>query len=113
MNIGQLNRRITIQRKTVTLDPSYGTEVVTWVALATRIAANVQDVLPGKSESAANGIRIATQPTRIRIRYRSDVTSDMRVILHTAVDRTCQIIAGPAELGRREWLEFVVAGYSS
>lgn len=113
MDIGDLNRRITITRPQTVKDPLYGTEVVTWVALATRISANLQDTLPSKTESAATGVRMNTQPTRVRIRYRPDITSDMRVILHTATDRTCQIIAGPAEMGRRKWLEFVVVEYST
>lgn len=113
MNIGKLNGRITIEYKSTTQDAAYGTEVVTWTTLVDRAACNVQDVLPSKSESVANGIRMATQPTRIRCRYRSDVTSDMRVTLHRGTDQVCQIIAGPVELGHREGLEFMVAKYST
>jgi head-tail adaptor len=107
------NYRVTIERKTVAQDPNYGTEVVTWSALVSRIEANVQDVLPSKSESVANGIRVATRPSRVRIKYRADITSDMRVTIHGATDRVCQIVGGPAEIGRREWLEMVVEQYSS
>jgi SPP1 family predicted phage head-tail adaptor len=113
MRGSQLDKRITIEQKSVTQDPNYGTEVITWATLASRIPANVQDALPSKSESVANGIRIATQPARIRIRYRASITSDMRVTIHGATDRVCQIVGGPAEIGRREWLEMVVEAYSS
>jgi SPP1 family predicted phage head-tail adaptor len=113
MRGSQLDKRITIEQKSVTQDPNYGAEVITWATLASRIPANVQDALPSKSESVANGIRIATQPARIRIRYRASITSDMRVTIHGATDRVCQIVGGPAEIGRREWLEMVVEAYSS
>ena len=50
----------------------------------------------------------------MRIRYRSDVTSDMRVTVHSdAGDVVHQIVGGPAEIGRREWTEFVIEKYSS
>ena len=113
MRAGQLDQRITLERKTVTQDPDYGTEVVTWTVFASRIAAQVQDVLPSRAETAGQGIALATQPARIRIRYLAGITSDMRVVVHGATDRLMQITAGPAELGRRERTEFMVAHYST
>lgn len=112
MTPGQLDRRITIQQKTVTQDPDYGTEVTSWTTFASRIAAQVQDALPSKSESVQQGVRVATRPARVRIRYRSGITSDMRVVVHGATDRTMQIVGGPAEIGRREWTELVCEEYS-
>jgi head-tail adaptor len=46
------------------------------------------------------------------MRYRSGITSDMRVII---IERgmTMQIIAGPAEIGRREGIELIAAEYST
>ena len=113
MKAGQLDRRITIEVKTTTVDSEYGTETVAWTTFAARISAQVQDVLPSKSESAADGLVIATRPARIRIRYVKNITSDMRLILHGATDRTMQIIAGPAELGRREGIELMAVEYST
>jgi head-tail adaptor len=115
MDSRTLDSRITIERKTSAQDPDYGTYEDAWVPITngSRIPANAQDVLPSKSEATRNGIRIATQPTRIRIRFRTDVTGDMRVVIHGATDRICQIVSGPAEIGRREWLEMMVENYSS
>lgn len=113
LRASNLRDRITIQRRTTTKDPNYGTDVVTWVALATRIAAEVLDALPGKSEASTNGTRMATRPSRVRIRYRSDITADMRIILHRAQDITTEIISGPAIIGHREGLELMVAAYTS
>jgi len=113
MNAGQFDRRITLEKKSVVQDDDYGTKIVTWTPFASRIAAQVQDVLPSKSETEQQGIRIATRPARIRIRYRSGVTSDMRVVIHGTTDRTLQIIGGPAEIGRREVTEIMAAEFST
>ena len=112
MTPGQLDRRITIERKTVTQDADYGTEAITWTTFAARISAQVQDVLPSKSESVQQGMRVATRPARVRIRYRTGITSDMRIVVHGATDRTMQITGGPAEIGRHEWIEMTCEEYS-
>jgi head-tail adaptor len=113
MKAGQLDRRISIEVKTITSDPDYGTETVTWVIFANRISAQVQDVLPSKSEGAADGIIISTRPARIRLRYMRGITSDMRLIIHGDTDRIMQITAGPAEIGRREGIELMAVEYST
>ena len=112
VHIGMLDRRIIIEKKVVTQDPDYGTEVVTWATLAT-VWANVQDVLPSRSEAVQRGLEIARNQTRIRFRYRSDVTSAMRITLLDGTGRVLQIVGGPAELGRHEYTEVVCEAYSS
>lgn len=112
LNIGALNRRITIQKKSVTYDSDYGTEVITWITHAT-VWANIQDALPSKDESSANDIKINTGRTRIRIRYLSTVTSDMRIKLTDRSDKILQIVGGPAELGRRDGMEMMAEYYTT
>lgn len=113
MRGSNLDRRITIEQKSITQDPNYGTEVIAWTVVASRIPAQVQDALPSKSETTKDALRMATQPSRVRIRYRSDITSDMRITVHGSSDRIMQIVSGPAEIGRREWLEMMVEAYTS
>jgi len=114
MKAGALDRRITLQSRSVTKDPDYGTDIVAWVNFGpARMAAQVQDVLPSKAETQAQGLRQAVRPARLRIRYLAGITSDMRVILHGPVDRTLQITAGPAELGRRDGGELMVSEYTT
>ena len=120
---GKLDRQITIERKSVTSDPNYGTEVITWAPLsvlpgsppvAERFWAEVQDVMPSRSESVLQGLAVARNQTRIRMRWRSDVTSAMRVIVHGDADVLYQIVGGPAEIrGRKTMLEMVCERYSS
>ena len=107
-----LTSRIRLEAKSTVIDADYGTQTITWTPFAT-VRAQVQDVLPSRAESQAEGIRIAERPARIRFRYIAGVTSDMRVILVDRADRVMQIIAGPAEMGRREGIELVAENYST
>lgn len=113
MNSGQLDRQISIERKQVSQDPVYGTEIVTWVLLE-RFWAEVQDALPSRAEGVTQGLAVARNQTRIRFRYRNDVTSDMRVTVHGDTDVVMQIVGGPAMVGGRKVLtEIVCERYSS
>ena len=105
----KLSVRIRIERKLVTRDPQYGTEVVSWVEFAC-VWAEVKDILPSRAERMAEQIQIARRPARIRIRYLACITLDMRVIID---NRIHQIIAGPSMLGRREAIELMVEELSS
>ena len=123
MAAGRLTRLITIERKQVTQDPQYGTEIITWVplavlpgspAVAERFWAEVQDALPSRSESVLQGLAVARNQTRIRIRWRNDIDSSMRITVHGDTDVLYQIIGGPAEIrGRRIMLEMMCERYSS
>lgn len=113
MKAGQLDRRITISQKSVTPDPEYGTQVITWTTLASRIAANVADVQPSRSESVKQGLAVARNQTKITIRYRAGIDSSMRVTVHYATDEVYQIVGGPARIGRNKWLEMVCEKTSS
>lgn len=105
----KLDTRIRIERKTITRDPQYGTEEVSWAEFAC-VWAEVKDILPSKAERLADSIQIGRRPARIRIRYLAGLAADMRVIIET---RLHQIISGPATLGRREAMEFLVEEHSS
>lgn len=103
---GTLDRRIRIERPVA--DASFdGAGSGTWELVAT-VWANVQDALPSRAEKLGEGINMAARPARVRMRFRADVTPDMRFVMGA---RIMQIISGPAELGRREALEFMVEEY--
>lgn len=113
MRSGVLDRRITIESPVIVDDPVYGPQPSSWVVVASRIPANRKDDLPSNTESVQNGLRLSNSPARVRIRYRDDIRSDMRVIMHDQSDRLYQISSTPAEIGRREWTEFTISEYSS
>ena len=111
MNPGPLDRRVAIEYPVTTQD-DYGAPVQGWSLLAV-VYANVQDVMPSRAESVQQGLAIARNQTRVRFRYRSDVTSAMRITIRGATDRVLAIIGGPAELGRHEYTEVMCEAYTS
>lgn len=120
---GKLNRQITIERKQVTQDATFGTEVVTWIPLeaeagsptvAVKFWAEVMDALPSRAEAVTQGLQVARNQTRVRLRWRDDIDSSMRVTLHGDTDRVMQIVGGPAEIdGRKDMIEIVCERFSS
>lgn len=112
MNIGKFDQRIRIESKSATQETAFGTETVTWGTHAT-VWAEIRDELPSKSEAVKQGLRVATKRIRIRIWYLSTVTSAMRVVLLDRSNATLQIIAPPAEIGRKKYMELVCEEYST
>ena len=91
-----------------------------WVLVVTEWA-QVLDWLPSRGERLAEGLTIATRPARIRMRWRGDISPDMRIVIGSldladdprpADRRYLQIVAGPAKLGTRD-MEMMAAEYSS
>lgn len=102
----RLNRRILIERPIA--DRAFdGAGSGGWERVD-EVHAEVRDVLPGRLDRAAEAFLTMTRPSRIRIRYRTDITPDMRFVFE---GRIMRIISGPAELGRREAVEFLVQEY--
>lgn len=119
---GDLDRRIIIERKVSTVDPNYGTEVITWAPLvvlpgsppvAAPLWANIQDARPSRSESVKQGLAMARNQVTVTLRYRSDIDSSMRITELDAPSRVLQIVGGPAQIGRRHWTELVCEAYSA
>ena len=117
------NRQITIEKRQTTQNSQYGTEVNTWVPLAAypgsptvavRFWAEVLDFLPSRSEAVTQGLQVARNQTRLRMRWRDDIDSTMRVVVHGESDTYYSIVGGPAEIGgRKEGSEMVLERFSS
>ena len=117
---GDLDKRVRIERPVpdTSID---GAGSGSWELVDT-VWAQVQDELPSRGERVQSGINLASRPARVRMRWRGDVTSAMRIVHGaTVVDdvvdysgaRLMEIVTRPAELGRREGLEFMVTDYST
>lgn len=120
---GDLDRLVRIERKATAADPEYvapdaqfGTANDVWLPLvvlpgspveAADLWAQILDALPSRSESVQQGLEVARNQTRVRMRWRNDVDSSMRIVERDGRQRTLQIVGGPAELGRREFMELV------
>lgn len=105
---GKYNRKLRIERP-VAASGIKSAGQGSWVEVA-QVWAEVQDKLPSKAEELSGGINVSKRPARVRMRYRTDVTPDMRFVLG---DRIMQIVAGPAELGNRQAIEFMAEDYRS
>lgn len=113
MRGGQMDRRVTFERPAMVDDPVYGPQPGGWAIYAARVPAQVLDDLPSKAEYVEGAARVARRPARLRMRYLSGITVDMRVTVHDTVDTVFQIVGGPAEIGRREWTEITIEAYST
>lgn len=113
-----LDARVRFERRVETQDPDYGTPIITWSLVPNGVVwANVKDVLPSlrreEGVAAGGGLQTDTRRTRVRIRYRSDIDTTMRVIIYRPSAIIYQIVSGPAEMGQHEYLELMVERYST
>lgn len=132
MRAGQLDRQIIIWRKAIVgdpeyivPDPNYGTEKPVWVPLAgyqpgspqvpVHLPAEVQDVMPSRSEAVRQGLNMAKNQTRIRMRWMTGINSSMHItVLDDGAGQVFEIVGGPAEIeGRKQRLEMMCERYSS
>ena len=109
---GDLRHRCLIERKTVAQDAQYGTEVITWVAVATTWC-SADDSPPSRSEAVKNGLATGANQTVVRMRWRTDVDSSMRLTINRPALTVYQVIAGPSEIDNRKGIEFMVEHYSA
>lgn len=98
-----LDKRGTIEWP-VTTQGDYGEPVTGW-GTPTTVWIEVKDDLPSRSEAVQQGLVINKERARIRFRYLATVTSACRITVRGATDRVFQIIGGPAELGKHEYME--------
>lgn len=107
MDIGNLDKRARIERKTVTPDLTYGTDVEVWLTRAS-VWCNLVDSMPSRDEQIRNGLSTNKVRSRMRIRYRSDIDTTDRVVLMRPTEQIWQIIGGPAEIGMRDGIELMI-----
>lgn len=119
---GRYDTQATFERKATAVDPTYGTELVGWEPLvaqpgsppiAERFWVRALDVLQGRSEAMKMNVPLSSGRVTIRMRYRPDITSAMRVTLHRDTDQVYQIIAEPAMIGRKQELELQLEKFTS
>jgi SPP1 family predicted phage head-tail adaptor len=100
MKAGSMDRRITIQRATVTVD-AFNNPIVAWASLCSVWAEKVEAT---QSELLAAREKGAAITKRFRIRYSDDVSDLSPADRFTFEGRTYDIL-GVGEIGRRRGLE--------
>jgi head-tail adaptor len=122
MNSAKLDIQATFEQPT-TVDTEFGKQPGPWIPLVAlpgsptvgeRFWVELQDVLPSRSEAVKMGLTVARNQTRLRMRWRSDIDSSMRVVVHYDTDVIYQIVAGPADIGgRKDGIEMMLERYST
>lgn len=101
MRAGSLNRKVAIQKNDAALD-AYGEPLpATWTDVAS-VWADVK-ILSGLQTIKA-GVDVSVVKASIRIRFREDITADMRVVYG---DMIFDIKAVLPDLNNREFLDLV------
>ena len=102
MRPGWLNKRVTIEQKSVTRAAN-GEEIVAWVPHATPVWASILP-LRGREFFAAAQMQGAAD-IKVTIRYRPTVARDMRIVHQTPV---MDIVAEPINVkSMNEWTELM------
>lgn len=113
VNAGRRDTLITFQSRTGTQNSGSGAWTYSWADMTPTEWAEVQDVLPSRSESIDPGIDMNRRPCRVRTLYRSDITGLNRVKIGS---RILEIVSGPVILGspgRPEGLEMICVEFST
>lgn len=111
MQIGRLDRYVRVEKKQVSNNVDYGTEIVTWVEHVLAFA-RVMDVTTRMQEETEVDLRQLKRPCRVTMRYDNTITADMRLVMLDDDNRILQIVSSPAELGRRDGLDFFCEEFS-
>ncbi|QXT34334.1 head-tail adaptor protein [Sphingomonas sanguinis] len=103
----ELDKRLRIERPVA--DESFrGAGGGEWV-LVDEVWASVRDVMPSRS-AKPEAIPTNVRRSRVRMRFRTDVAPNMRIVFG---DRVMQIVSPIAELGRRSGIEMMVEDYGA
>lgn len=106
------NTRVRIEKKVTSVDPIYGTEVISYELLGLAWA-EVIDKLPSRDEALMDVITLSSIRARVRLRYRTDIDASMRFIIMRPAETVWGIIGGPAMVGNKEMVEFLCEKKSS
>lgn len=110
MLIGKLDRYIRVEQKHVQHDADYGSEEITWKTYR-ECWASVQDVVGRNQEATVYDLRLLKRPCKVQMRYDPNIDATMRIIMLDRDNRVLQIVTAPAEIGRREMIEFMAEDY--
>lgn len=104
-----LDVRLRILRTVNTQDGKFGAATPGLVFFDT-VWGRWRDVRTGRDETQREGLVIGRRQALVTIRYRGDIDASMAF---QRGDRIATIVGGPAELGRKEYLEMLVEDYTT
>jgi head-tail adaptor len=112
MRIGSLDTPIRIERPVAGENSDWGGEVGNTWTTEWVTSAEITDVTSRMQEETKQDLRLLKRPCRVRTRYNPNITANMRIIVLDRDNRILQIVSKPAEIGRKEALEFMCEDYS-
>jgi len=89
MNIGSLNKRISLEAETKTSD-GMGGSLVVWKEMASDVACSIWPITASEQIQSSASTMIASH--RIRMRYRSDIKANWRLKYHNSYYNIVSII---------------------
>lgn len=107
----RLDQRIQIEYQPTTQDATYGTQLGAWTILDT-VWGNVREELVSDGDTGAV-VRLSKRAATLRIRYREDVNTTMRVTLLDRSNNVMRIVGGPREIPRKRFVEFALVDFST
>jgi SPP1 family predicted phage head-tail adaptor len=116
MRAGGTDRKVTIEQPVRTQDSTNGSISTTWTPVLSRVWAEFEWLLPNRNEIVTHQVKLDRDQARLRLRWRDDIDSTMRVTLHGKSDRVFQIVGGPSEIpaeGRQRRIELYLESYTS
>lgn len=106
MRAGLLDRKVTVQSRTVTQDANYGSEVETWGTFATMW---VRFNETGGNEQERNNREYTTRRAEVHMRFVTGINADMRLL---EPDGSTWQIINVSNRGRRKELILDVVEYA-
>lgn len=113
MRIGKLDTQVRVERPVQTTDPDFGGNAgATWETVIT-CWAGITDITSRMQEETKQDLRLLKRPCRVETRYLPQIDATMRLVVLDRDDRILQIVSKPAEIGRKEGLEFMAEDYTA
>lgn len=120
---GEFMRLVSIEVPPTGRDATFNTPTGAWTplayapgspAVASKWRAEWMPTMPSRSESVRQGLEVAREQVRMRMRWRDDVEARMRVRLYGNDETLWQIVGGPTPvMGRMKLLELVLERFST
>jgi head-tail adaptor len=111
MEIGKLDRLVRVEQVTVAQDPDFGTATRTWTTYIRETWANIEDITTNNQERTNSDLRQLKRPCRVKMRYFEGIEPSMRLVVLDRGGRILNIVSKPAELGRKDGIEFIAEEY--
>jgi head-tail adaptor len=111
MDIGKLDRIVRVEQVTIGQDSEFGSATQTWTPYIPQTFARIEDITTNNQERTNSDLRQLKRPCKVVMRYFEGITPTMRLVQLDRGERILSIVSKPAELGRKDGIEFMCEEY--